>query len=94
MSIGKALILRTASFGFVESLVRKSFLFRPLVKRFIAGDTLEQALQQAELLCEKGLLATMDNLGENTKTPEEANSAAATYCRMLERIAQSKRSSS
>lgn len=88
--IGRALILKTAALPPVERIVRHSFLFRPLVKRFIAGDTLEQAMALAEDLCERGLLVSLDNLGENTRSEAEAVEAKKTYIAMLERIAQSK----
>jgi len=73
----------------VERLVRKSFLFRPLVTRFIAGDTLDQALPIAEDLVSKGFHTTLDYLGENTHTEAEAMAAKSTYIDMLHRIAGS-----
>lgn len=73
----------------VERLVRKSVLFRGLVRRFIAGDTLDQALVVAEDLVARGFHTSLDYLGENTKTQEEALAAKATYIQMLHRIAAS-----
>lgn len=73
----------------VERLVRKSVLFRGLVRRFIAGDTLDQALVVAEDLVARGFHTSLDYLGENTKTQEEAIAAKATYIQMLHRIAAS-----
>lgn len=89
MSLGRALILKTAAMKPVERLVRRSFLFRPLVRRFIAGDTLQEALPQAEALAKRGLLSTLDYLGENTHSEEEALAAKKTYIEMLARIAES-----
>ena len=66
--------------------MRKSFLFKPLVKRFIAGDTLEEALAAAKVLLDKGFKISLDFLGENTKNEEEALQAKSTYIRMLESI--------
>lgn len=70
----------------VEKLVRKSFLFKPLVKRFIAGDTLAEALQAAKPLLGRGFKVSLDYLGENTKSEDEALQAKATYIQMLETI--------
>lgn len=89
MSLTRAIILKTAALGPVERLVRRSFLFRPVVKRFIAGDTLEEALSQTEGLCERGFLASLDNLGENTTDEAAARAASEGYCRMLDRISGS-----
>lgn len=82
------LVLKTASLNPVERLVRRSPLFRPLVRRFIAGDTLNEAIAATEALLEKGLMVTLDYLGENTHSEAEALQAKATYLAMLDRIAQ------
>lgn len=87
--LARSFILRTSAMKPVERLVRKSFLFRPLVKRFIAGDTLDEALPIAEDLVARGFHTTLDYLGENTHTEAEANAAKTTYIEMLHRIAQS-----
>lgn len=84
----RSLILKVSSLRPVETLVRRSFLFRPLVRRFIAGDTLEEALRPSEALMAQGLNVSLDYLGENTKSEAEALEAKATYVRMLERIDQ------
>lgn len=84
--LSRTLILKTSALKPVEKLVRKSFLFRPLVKRFIAGDTLEEAMAACQALLDKGFSVTLDNLGENTSTEAEAQAAKATYIRMLDRI--------
>jgi proline dehydrogenase len=55
-------------------------------RRFVAGDTLAEALEAVRALNERGLLATLDHLGENTHTPEEAVCAAQEYLRLLEAI--------
>ena len=87
--VGRAIILKTAGLRPVEKIVRRSFLFRSLVRRFIAGDTLEEALKVAEDLASKGLQVTLDYLGENTKSEDEALAARRTYIEMLERISKS-----
>jgi len=88
MSIARTLVLKTSALPPVERLVRRSFLFRPLVSRFIAGDTLEEALKVSEGILANGLRVSLDYLGENTKSEQEALDAKATYIQMLERIAQ------
>ena len=88
MSLARTLVLKTSGLAPVKSLIRKSFLFRPLVKRFIAGDTLEEALKASEPLLAKGMKLSLDYLGENTASEQEALEAKATYIKMLERISQ------
>jgi proline dehydrogenase len=87
--IGRALILKTSAWRPVERMVRKSFLFRGVVRRFIAGDTLEEALTVCEGLAAKGFLLSLDYLGENTKSEDEAIAARNTYIEMLHKIAKS-----
>ena len=87
--LARSLIIRTSAMKPVEKLVRNSFLFRGLVKRFIAGDTLDQALPIAEDLVARGFYTTLDYLGENTHTEAEALAAKTTYIEMLHRIAAS-----
>ncbi len=88
MSLGRTLILKTSGLKPVENLVRKSFLFRPLVGRFIAGDTLEEALKATQQLLDRGLRVSLDYLGENTANEAEALAAKKTYLEMLDRIAE------
>ena len=87
--LGRALILKTSAFSPVERMVRKSFLFRGVVRRFIAGESLEEAINVCEGLTAKGFLVTLDYLGENTKSEQEALAARSTYMKMLGCIAAS-----
>jgi proline dehydrogenase len=85
----RSFILKTAALKPIERMVRGSRLFRGLVGRFIAGDTLDEALRVSEKLAERGFQVSLDYLGENTHTMEEARHAVDTYLDMLRRIAKS-----
>lgn len=85
------MVLKAAGFGPVERMVRHSFLFRPLVSRFIAGDELEAAIKASEAILTSGPRVTLDFLGENTSTLEEAEAAVTQYIAMLDRINASER---
>jgi len=61
---------------------------RPLVRRFVAGERLEEALAATRALNEQDITATLDHLGEHTKTREAAAQAADDYLRILDAIAQ------
>ncbi len=89
MSLARTFIIKSAALKPVESLVRNSFLFRPLVRRFIAGDTLAEAMAVAEDLASKGLGVSLDYLGENTRTRGEAEHACAMYIQIIDAIAKS-----
>jgi len=87
--LSRTFILKTSAWKPVERMIRRSFLFKPLVRRFIAGDTLEEAMKASEAVIERGMFVTLDFLGENTKSEAEALAAKATYIRMLEEISKS-----
>lgn len=84
--LSRTLILKTSALKPVEKLVRKSFFFRPLVKRFIAGDTLDEAMASCQVLLDRGFKVTLDFLGENIKTEAEALAAKVAYIAMIDRM--------
>ncbi len=55
-----------------------------ITRRFIAGDKLQQALDVACKLNEKGLTTAMDLLGESVATEQESRRAADEYIELLE----------
>lgn len=85
----RAIILKTASASPVRSLVTRSFLFRPLVRRFVAGETLDEAMAAAKALAQIGLMSTLDLLGENVSNLEEAEASTTAYIEIVERIGTS-----
>ncbi len=59
-----------------------------LTRRFVAGRTLEEALAVCRRLNHRGLLVTLDRLGENVSSAEEASAAARAYLEALDQIAR------
>ena len=55
-------------------------------RRFIAGETIEEAIDAARSIQAQGLLLTLDYLGESVRTLEEAAAATREYGRLLEVI--------
>lgn len=62
---------------------------RQVAGRFVAGETLDDAITTARELNQKGLLVTLDHLGENVYTEADADKATQAYLDLLDRIAQS-----
>ncbi len=58
-----------------------------LARRFVAGDTLEEALSVVQRLNRQGLKVTLDHLGEECKSPEQAAADRDQYIEMLRRLA-------
>lgn len=63
---------------------------RRAARRFVAGETLAEAIEAVRTLNDRGLLATLDHLGENTRNREEALRAAEEYLRVLDAIEEHK----
>ena len=63
---------------------------RRMSHRFVAGETLEEALQAARVCNNAGMFATLDYLGENVATTADAQKARDAYLEIFDRIAQEK----
>ncbi|MGC8879537.1 MAG: proline dehydrogenase family protein [Anaerolineae bacterium] len=61
---------------------------RKLARRFIAGETLDEAVAVVRELNRNGIQATLDHLGENVADKEDARRAAEEYQQLAQRIAQ------
>jgi proline dehydrogenase len=57
-----------------------------VASRFIAGETVEQAIRAVQVLNQQGLLATLDQLGENTQTAQDAEVAIQGILSLLDEI--------
>jgi proline dehydrogenase len=60
---------------------------RKFALRFVAGETLEQAVSAIRALNKKQISATFDHLGENITTADDARAAADVYIQVLDKIA-------
>ena len=61
-------------------------LTRRLVERFVAGENLDDCLRVTHALVERGLLVTIDFLGEDTTTAAQADRVTDTYVELLNRL--------
>lgn len=74
----------------VFRFVRNNKLAKKFASRFVAGETLDEALQAVKALNAKGITASLDLLGESVNNEREARAAAAEYLTILDRIHQQK----
>ena len=58
--------------------------------RFVAGMDIQDVLRAARSLQDQGIESTLDSLGENVTTPEQARQSAEIYHRLLDAIAEQK----
>ena len=61
---------------------------RRMARRFVAGETLDEAIAAARACNEAGMLASLDYLGENVTTTTDAQRSRDAYLEIFERIAQ------
>src|SRR6266567_4551165 len=61
-------------------------LAQRLATRFVAGQTLEEALEVCRRINQEGITVTLDHLGESVTTLEEAAAARDVYLRTLSAI--------
>ncbi|MEX1158086.1 MAG: proline dehydrogenase family protein [Thermomicrobiales bacterium] len=69
-----------------EDLVRRAPFARSMVERFVAGEDSETALAAARALRERGLLVSLDLLGENAPDEARAAEAGRAYLALLDQI--------
>jgi proline dehydrogenase len=72
----------------VARLVETVPLSRDVVRRFVAGDGTDDALRATRELAAQGLRITLDHLGEDTVTPEQAAATKDEYLHLLKALAE------
>ena len=68
-------------------LATRTPITRPMVRRFICAETLEEALPAIRRLQDEGMLTTVDVLGESVTVVADARAAAARYVAVLDALA-------
>ncbi|GHH01263.1 proline dehydrogenase family protein [Comamonas sp. JC664] len=84
--LSRAALLFLARKPALKDLATRLGPFRKLASRFIAGESLEEALDAVKALGAKGFMASFDHLNEAVQTPEEARAEVREYQRLLNRI--------
>ena len=79
LSLSRSERLRQVATGFGPA--------RAMAHRWVAGETLEEALEVVRVLNRDGILATLDHLGENTTSEHEARDATTEILELVEGIA-------
>ena len=76
-------LLAASHSGGVRRLVESAPYSRGVVRRFIAGEGIEDALRVTRTLTAEGLLVTLDNLGEDTRDAAQAAATVDNYAALL-----------
>ena len=84
------LLLYLSNQSQVFNFVRHNRLAKRFANRFVAGETLEEALDAVAILNARGITASLDLLGESVSNEHEAHRAGQDYMHMLDRIHERK----
>ncbi|MEI7556691.1 proline dehydrogenase family protein [Candidatus Chlorohelix sp.] len=90
MSILKEPILKLSKSDRLKKFVSHNRLGRSAARRFVAGETLENALSAARDMNKLGIHVSLDYLGENVFSEAESVASAKQYINLLEMIAHEK----
>ncbi|HZS48914.1 MAG TPA: proline dehydrogenase family protein [Blastocatellia bacterium] len=86
MSLSKSALLYLSRQEGLRDVASRSSTFQKITKRFVAGETLEEALGAIRDLNSKGITASFDHLGESIKSASEADGEVTEYNRILQTI--------
>lgn len=74
----------------IFKFVRRNGFARQFARRFVAGETVDEAIEAVAALNAKGITASLDVLGESVRDESEARAAGKAYLDLLQRIAARK----
>ena len=73
----------------IRGLITSLGLVQRAARRFVAGETVEEAIRVILELNAQGITATLDHLGENVETTEDAARATEDYLKALDAVGAS-----
>jgi proline dehydrogenase len=82
----RALLISLSESRSLRALAERSSVGQKISGRFVAGTTVEDALRVAQTLNAAGLSVSIDNLGENVTSADEARASAHLYHQLLSEI--------
>src|ERR1700723_450074 len=84
----RALLLKLSESKRLAPLIMSNGVSRRIARRFVAGETLDDAIEAARVLNAAGRSASLDLLGENVSDEAGARDAADGYVAMFNQIAR------
>ena len=82
----RSVFLAAAGSSRLERLVESAPVSKGVVRRFVAGSGVADALRAGRGLADDGLAISLDYLGEDTLTAEQARSTRDEYLALIERL--------
>lgn len=84
----RPVLLRLSQEQRLRDMAVQNPMLRSMARRFVAGETLPEALAAVRAINTRGMTASLDHLGENVTSEDEARAAARDYCVLLREIAR------
>ena len=84
----RSVILAASRNATVERFVAGAPVSRSVVKRFVAGETAEDAVRSSRELVAKGLTVSLDHLGEDTTDAGQADATVKAYLLLLQQLGE------
>ena len=81
-------ILAAAGSRRARQLVTHAPVSRTVVRRFVAGESLDDAVRTTRELVDAGLYVSLDHLGEDTAEESHAKTATSAYLNLRDRLSQ------
>jgi len=85
----RSLFILLSKASWAQKLIMSLGFARFMATRFVAGDYIDDAVEAIKSLNARGILATLDHLGENTTNAGEAENSAKAIKGMLDAIVNS-----
>ncbi|WP_033321044.1 proline dehydrogenase family protein [Streptomyces yerevanensis] len=70
----------------MRRLVSAAPVTKPVVERFIAGETVDDVVPVVKHLADRGLEVSLDVVGEDITTPEQSTAARDAYLRLIDHL--------
>ena len=86
----RAIFIALSESRALRNVAERSRIGRKMSSRFVAGMSVEEALQATVATNQKGMSVSVDNLGENVTNLEEARHSAKLYHDMLDELEKRK----
>jgi proline dehydrogenase len=83
----RQVLLGASRSDLVRRTVTRAPISREVVRRFVAGETVDAAVAAVQVLVGDGLRVSLDRLGEDVVEPAQATATADAYVTMLGRLA-------
>ncbi len=90
MAVMRSVLIALSKNRTLRDLIVRVPVSRRMARRFVPGETLDDAVAAVRTLNEQGMVASLDHLGENVATQAEAVAAADEYLVALDALFASK----